>query len=148
MTFYQLREEDKRFLYALMYATGLILFWRGIWEVSYEIPLLENVYFVLFVGLFILTMSGVIYREFDLFGQRLQQLNRVLHDVQTHAKRGEVYTVHYFDEHAKDEHKINGKDIQKVEQNFIVIHDKKHERYIPLGRVTNVTKGKKTIWKR
>lgn len=148
MKFYRLREEDKKFLWALLSGTGVILFWRGIWEVSYEIPLIENVYFVLFVGLFILTITGLIYREFDVFGQKIYKLGRRLHDVKTEAKRGKKYTVHFYDNIKEDEHKLDGKQIHDVETEFIIVNKKGHEEFIPLRRITKITHKGKSVWRK
>lgn len=148
MRFYRLRDEDKKYLYALLYATGIILFWRGIWEVSYEIPLLENVYFVLFVGLFILTITGLIYREFDVLGQRTFNLSKLFDDIIIEKARGNYYDVFWFDELKGHEHKIYSKHIRKMEMEFLVIESQGHDAFIPLSRIIRITKGKETIWKR
>lgn len=148
MRFYRLRDEDKKYLYALLYATGIILFWRGIWEVSYEIPLLENVYFVLFVGLFILTITGLIYREFDVLGQRTFNLSKLFDDIIIEKARGNYYEIFWFDEFKGHEHKIHSKYIRKVEMEFLVLEFEGHDAFIPLSRVIRITKGKETIWKR
>jgi len=148
MKLYRLREEDKKFLWALLTGTGIILFWRGIWEVSYEIPLLENVYFVLFVGLFIITVTGFMYRQFDVFGQKVFVLQRYLHEVKTESKRGQKYTVYYYDSLKRDTHKLSSDHIYDIEPEFIVIDEKKHERFVPLTRIIRITKGKETIWRK
>jgi len=148
MSFYKLREEDRQFLYSLLYATGIILFWRGIWEVSYEIPLLKNVYFVLFVGLFILTITGYMYREFDPFSQRARKVSKLLHDVVTMSKRGDLHEIYYYDDIGGHEHKLLPHKIRKIEHDFIVFEEKGHEVFIPLHRLTRIHKGKQQIWKR
>jgi hypothetical protein len=148
MKFYRLREEDRQYLYALLYATGLILFWRGIWEVSYEIPLLENVYFVLFVGLFVLTITGYIYREYDVFGQRAKAATRAVQEAVTQTKRGHPHQIYYYDDLKGDDHLINPKLIKKIESDFLIINQKGHEFFVPILRVTKVTKNKEILWKR
>lgn len=148
MKLYRLREEDKKFLWALLSATGVILFWRGIWEVSYDIPLLENVYFVLFVGLLILTLTGFIYREFDVFGQKIYRIAQLIHEAVNETKRGVKYTIHYFDGVKGDTHKVSGSQIEDVEVEFFVIHHKGHEVYIPFKRITKIMKGNKVVWRK
>jgi uncharacterized protein (UPF0248 family) len=148
MKLYQLREEDKQFLLSLLYATGIILFWRGIWEVSYEIPLLSNVYFALFVGLFILTVTGYMYREFDPLSRRMHKINKVLSEVVHLAKRGEQHSVFYYDEVGKHHHEIQPHKIKKIEHDYLIYEDKGHEVFIPLHRVTRIHRGKEIIWKR
>lgn len=148
MKLYRLREEDKKFLWAMLTGIGIILFWRGVWEVSYEIPLLENVFFVLFVGLFIITVTGFMYRQFDVFGQQIYILQRHLHEVKRETKRGKNYTIHYYDSIKKDTHKLPSKNIYDIEPEFIVVEEKKHEHIIPLTRITKIMKGKETIWRK
>ncbi len=148
MKLYRLREEDRQFLKSLLYATGLILFWRGIWEVSYQIPLLKNVYFCLFVGLLILTLTGYIYREFDVFGQGVRRMTKLLHDAIHQTKRGTAHTIHYYDDIGGHEHIIQPHKVRKIEGEHLIIEEKGHEVFIPLARVTKVKKGNETIWRR
>ncbi|HLF54405.1 MAG TPA: hypothetical protein VI612_01665 [Candidatus Nanoarchaeia archaeon] len=148
MKFYRLREEDRQYLYSLLYATGIILFWRGVWEVSYELPLLKNVYFALFVGLLILTVTGYMYREFDPFSRRLLKVNKLLHDVVNLSKQGQPHEIYYYDEVGKDHHVLNPHKIRKIEHDFIVFEEKGHEVFIPTHRITRIHKGKQVIWKR
>ncbi len=148
MKLYRLREEDRQFLMSLLYATGIILFWRGIWEISYEIPLLKNVYFVFFVGLFILTMTGYIYKEYDPFSQRVRKVSRLLHDVVQLHKRGELHEIYYYDDIGGHDHKLLPHKIKKIENDFVIFEEKGHEVFIPLSRITRVHKGKQQIWKR
>ncbi|RJQ19771.1 DUF504 domain-containing protein [Candidatus Woesearchaeota archaeon] len=148
MKFYQIREEDRQFFYALLYGTGIILFWRGIWEVSYEIPLLENVYFCLFVGLFILTITGYMYREFDPLSAKMNKISKLLHDVIREHKRGDPHEIYYRDDIGGHSHKILPHKIKRIEHDLLVCESDGHELFIPLSRVHKVHKQGKTIWKR
>ncbi len=148
MAFYRIREEDRQFLWTLFYATGIILFWRGIWEISYEIPLLKNVYFCFFVGLLILTLTGYMYKEYDLFSQKARKVTKLLHEVVQLHKRGEPHEIYYYDDIKGDEHKIAPHKIKKIESDFIVFEEKGHEAFIPIHRITRIHKGKELIWKR
>src|ERR1041385_8606320 len=136
MSLYHLHEEDRQFLYSLLYATGIILFWRGIWEVSAQLPLLKNIYFSLFVGLFILTITGYMYREFDPFSQRLHKISKTLHDVVSLAKQGQLHEIYYYDEVGKQDYKLHAHKVRRVDHNFIVVEDKGRELFIPLTRIT------------
>ena len=148
MKFYHLREEDRQFIYSLVYATGIILFWRGIWEASYDIPLLENVYFTLFVGLFILTVTGYLYREFDPLSQKLHRIGRLLHEVVNMSKKGKKHDIHNYTEAGKDKHKFSAHKASKIEHDFIITKEDGHEKFIPIRRITQIRKGKNIIWKR
>lgn len=148
MSFYRIREEDRQFLYSVLYATGIILFWRGIWEVSYEVPLLKNVYFCLFVGLFILTVTGYMYREFDPFAHKGHKITKMLHEVIHLSKLKQEHAIYYYDDVKGDEHKIDPHKIKKIENDFIIFEEKGHEVFIPIHRITRVHKGKQVMWKR
>ena len=148
MRFYQLKEEDRQFLYSLLYATGIVLFWRGVWEVSYELPLLSNVYFCLFVGLFILTVTGYMYREFDPLSTKLNRVSRMLHDVIRQHKGGMPHEIYYRDEMSGDHHKILPHKIKRIEHDLLVCESGGHELFIPLSRVSRVHKQGKIVWKR
>lgn len=148
MKFYTLRDEDKRFLFALLYATGLILLWRGIWETSAVIPVLENPWVVLFIGLFILTMTGLIYREFDMLSQRVYNLSKILNDVIVQTKRGAEYRIVYYDAIRNDTHSISSKRIHNVETEFMIVEQQGHETFIPLRRIVRIDLGKTKIWQR
>ncbi|MBI4146287.1 hypothetical protein HY489_03040 [Candidatus Woesearchaeota archaeon] len=148
MKFYQLREEDRQFLYSLLYATGIILFWRGIWDTSYRIPLLSNDFFVLFVGLFILTMTGYMYREFDPLGQKISKITKIVHDVINLHKHGQHHEIYYHDEIGNHEHKLLPHKIKKIEHDFLIFEEKGHEVFIPISRLTRIHRGKQVVWKR
>lgn len=148
MPLYTLREEDKQFLSSLLYATGIILFWRGIWEVSYDIPLLRSPAFSLATGLLIITLTGYLYREFDPLSQRLHRIGRLLHDVVTRSKQGEPHEIYYYDQIGKHHHKLMPHKITKIEHDFVIFEEKGHEVFIPMHRIMRVHKGNQVIWKR
>ena len=148
MSFYKLHEEDRQFLYALLYATGIILFWRGVWEASARLPLLNNIYFSLFVGLLILTLTGYMYREFDPLASRLRKIGKLVHDAVNLAKRGQAHHISYYDELGKHDHKLHAHSVKKVEHDFLIVEENGHERFIPLSRITKIHKGNEVIWRR
>ncbi|RMD57471.1 DUF504 domain-containing protein [Candidatus Woesearchaeota archaeon] len=147
LKFYTLREEDKHFLASLLYATGLILLWRGIWEVSYELPLLENVYFTLFVGLLILTLTGYIYREFDPLSGRTVRLAKLLNTIIGSEERGGKFSIKYFDKIKGKELPLQIPKIVSIEGEMIIFKENGRERFVPFNRITKITKSGKIIWK-
>jgi hypothetical protein len=52
------RFRSHYFLYTLIGAIGMIIFWRGIWDLSYEIPILSHPLVSIVVGLVILALTG------------------------------------------------------------------------------------------
>lgn len=148
MKLYRLKEEDRQFLFTLLYATGIILFWRGVWEITYELPIVKNPYVVFFIGLLILTMTGYMYREYDLFSQRARSVAKVLHAAIDLAKKGEKHTIYYYDDIGGHEHQIKPENIKKIEHDLMVVSEKGHELFIPLHRIRRVHKGREILWKR
>ncbi|MBI4145633.1 DUF504 domain-containing protein [Candidatus Woesearchaeota archaeon] len=142
----KLAEQDKQFLMALFYGTAIIVFWRGVWGIFDAIPILNNVYVSFFIGLAALTLTGMIYREFDFFSQRANKLTKVLHGVLTEAKREEGYLIHYFDELTGKHETIQPRKVRRIEHNVMVVEDKGHEIFIPLHRISKIHKDGKAIW--
>ncbi len=60
-----LSKLDKKFLFSLLYAVGVIFLWRGIWGIADLTPILNNFFVSFFIGLLILTITGLIFREFE-----------------------------------------------------------------------------------
>ena len=79
-----LREQDKHFLWSLLAAMGIIFVWKGLWEGLYEIPYLGDPWVALFVGLTMLTLSGLIFREFDPLGSLDKSVNKITTHVKNH----------------------------------------------------------------
>ena len=139
-----LTETDKQFLMSLVYATGIILFWRGIWAIADITPVVMNPFVSFFLGLLILTLTGYIYKEFDLFGQRTNKIIKLLHQITTSKEEG--YTLHYYDEIGKHHHKIDPKTIKRVEHNTLVLEHNGHESYIPVHRISKIHKKGNIVW--
>ncbi len=141
-----LKEQDRQFLMSLAYATGVILFWRGIWEGSLEIPILDNPWVSLFLGLAILTLTGWVYREFDVIGAKASRLLNALTNALHDSSRGVKHNIFYFDELTKKHHKVPARKVKKVERNHVIVEQKGRELFIPIHRITKIQKGKTTIW--
>ncbi len=143
-----LSEQDKEFLKVLFYATAVIVFWRGVWGIFDEIPIISNVYVSFFIGLTALTLSGMIYRQFDLFSSKQNKLTKVLHNVITDAKKEEGYLIHYFDELTGKHESIKPKNVRKIEHNVMVVEHHGHEDFVPLHRISKIHKKGKQIWEK
>jgi len=141
-------EQDKHFLLTLSYLTGVILLWRGIWEGIGQLPLMENPWVSLFIGLLILTLTGWIYTEFDFFSQRAKQMLNVLTHALHDTKRGVEHTISYFDELTGKHQVVHAKDVRKVEQHHIIVEHEGRERFIPLQRISEIKRGKKSVWRK
>ncbi|MBI4140938.1 DUF504 domain-containing protein [Candidatus Woesearchaeota archaeon] len=142
-----LSETDKQFLMSLVYAAGIILFWRGIWAIADITPIVMNGFVSFFLGLLILTLTGYIYKEFDPFGQRTNKIIKLLHHITT-TKKEEGYSIHYYDEVGKHHHKILPENIMRIEHNLLITQHKGHEIFIPIHRISRIHKKAEVIWKK
>ncbi|HLC99195.1 MAG TPA: RNA repair domain-containing protein [Candidatus Nanoarchaeia archaeon] len=147
-----LRESDKHFLWSLLGAIGIVLFWRGIWagiDIMWEIPGWEWVAtpaLSMFLGLTILTLSGLIFREFDPLGGMEKGALKILHNVHTHPEKKD-FTITYYDHLQKKEIVVPAHKIKKIEKNILSIHERGKETFIPIHRVRAVHHKGKAIWR-
>jgi uncharacterized protein (UPF0248 family) len=142
-----LRETDKHFLVSMFVATGIILFWKGVWEGPGYLPILENPWVDLFIGALILTVSGMLFSsEYDPLGGIERGTLKMLHSVHHHPKRHE-FLIKYFDSIKKKVMNLEAKHIKHIEKNVIVVHKEGKESFIPIHRVRSVHRKGETIWK-
>jgi len=139
-------ESDKHFLWSLAGATGVILFWKGIWEGVGGLPIIASPWVSLFLGLVILTFSGLIFREFDPLGGIEKGVLKVLSDVQHHPKKHEFHII-YFDSIQKKNVKFMASDIRHIEKNSMSVHEKGREIFIPIHRVLEIHRNGEIVWK-
>ena len=141
-----MRESDKHFLISMFAATGIIMFWKGIWEGVGSLPLLENPWVSLFVGAVILTFSGIILKEFDPLGGLEKSVMKAISSVHTSPKKKE-YTIKYYDKKQKKTRELSAENLKKVEKNVIILHVKGKEQFIPVHRIRSIHRKGKTVWK-
>lgn len=146
MADWRLSEQDKGFLMALAYAVGVVMLWKGIWEGSNEIPILANPWVSLFLGLAILSLTGWLFGQFDVFSLRINKLSGMVDDIIHQARKGIIHEITYYDEITGKQHKIPAKNIKRVESGNIVVHGGTREQFIPLHRISHVKRGGKTLY--
>ncbi|MBS3112852.1 DUF504 domain-containing protein [Candidatus Woesearchaeota archaeon] len=145
----KISEHDKHYVQALIVLTGAIFFWRGIWDVGYLIPYLENPFVSMFIGLTILTLSGAIFTEFDPFSSKMHHTLELLNNLLSYKHlKNKKYTINYFDEYKKQMISIPHHNISKLEHQTLVIRKKDKEEFIPVHRIREIREGDKIIWKK
>ncbi len=141
-----LREQDKHFLWSLFVAIGVILIWRGIWEGVYLIPHI-NAWTLLFLGLTMLTLSGLIFKEFDPLGGIEKSTHKIIHFIHNHPHT-ENFQIKYYDKLLKKTLHFQAKEIKHLEKDTIIITDKQNsEIFIPFHRVTEIIEKGKVYWR-
>lgn len=143
-----LREQDKHFLWSLLAAAGVIFVWKGLWEGLYEIPYFGDPWVALFVGLTMLTFSGIVFREFDPLGNIDKSVYKILRFVENHPEK-RLFKIKYYDKIKKKEMIIEAEEIRRVEKGTLIIKDVEgnKEFFIPAHRVTEVIYKGKTYWR-
>lgn len=145
---FKISATDKRYLAALVVLTGVVLFWRGVWDSLYMIPIIDNSLVSLFLGLLILTLSGVIFQEFDPLSKKIANTMEILNEIVSRKRKKEKYEIHYFDEKKNKAEIIAHEKIKKMEHNFLVLEEKDREIFIPVHRIEKIKENGKTIWKK
>ncbi len=141
-----LREQDKHFLWSLYVAIGVIFIWRGIWEGVYEIPYV-NAWTLLFLGLTMLTFSGLIFKEFDPLGGIEKSTHNMLQFIHNHPTK-QNFQINYHDKFLKKELTFPATLIKHIEKDTLIIQDQNNqELFIPLHRITEIKEKGKTYWK-
>lgn len=149
---FNLRESDKHFLWSLLGAVGIILFWRGLWggiDALKGVPKwawLGTPALSLFVGLVILTFSGLIFQQFDPLGGLEKGIAKMVHSIQTHPKK-EEFSLTYYDKLKKKEVHVKAGSIKRFEKNILSIHEGGKEAFIPLHRIRSLKRNNEVIWR-
>ncbi len=142
----KLREQDRHFLWSLLAAIGLIFVWKGLWEGLYEIPYFGDPWVALFVGLAMLTFSGIIFREFDPLGGIEESTNKMIQFISKNSKSHE-YQLKYYDKFKKKDILFKGNKLKGVEKSTLIIVDDGKELFIPSHRLKEVLHNGKTYWR-
>ena len=141
-----IREQDRHFLWSLLAAIGVIFVWKGLWEGLYEIPYFGDPWVALFVGLVVLTFSGLIFKEFDPLGSIEKSTSKMIKSIYR-SSDSDKYHLKYYDKIKKKDVMIKGNVIKKVEKSTIIVRDKNKELFIPTHRIKEVSYKGKIYWR-
>ena len=147
-----LREQDKHFLSSLYSAVSIIFIWKGLWEGIYEIPVVSKYigdpFVFLFLGLTMLTLSGVIFKEFDPLGGVDKAINKILHFVHNHPHKKD-FSILYYDRGKKKELLIPAGQLKSIEKGTLVVQHthRREEVFIPAHRIREVLYKGKPYWR-
>lgn len=142
------RQELKRYFWFIFGIAGVVFFWAGIWDGLGNISYLQNPWISLAVGIFLLSISKLIFRDADPFwGSGKAEVQTVLEKIDKHPKKHE-FNIKYKDKLKNKEVTIKANKFKEIEKEFIVFLEKGKEIFVPLHRVTEVAHKNKTHWKK
>jgi uncharacterized protein (UPF0248 family) len=143
-----LREQDKHFLLSLYAGLAIICTWRGLWEGVYEIPYLGEPAVLLFIGLTMLTLSGLIFKEFDPLGGFEKSVTSALEKVMAHPEKDQFILL-VEDKHNKTQLQVKASQVKEVEEDTIILMHptKKGEMFIPLHRLEEIKYKDQSYWR-
>ncbi|MBI2662141.1 hypothetical protein HYX11_01640 [Candidatus Woesearchaeota archaeon] len=142
-----IKENLKKYFWAVLGAIGMICFWAGVWAGIGELPYLENPLISLVVGMAILTFSGTIYKEFDPLKETEEEIHQQLHQIHTHPEK-HLFHIKYFDNLKKQHVFLRGDQIAKIEKGFIILFDENgREVFVPGHRVLELMHKGKPFWR-
>ena len=148
-----MREQDKHFLWSLYVAIAVIFVWKGIWEGLYALtgaifPVLANPFVFLSLGFSMLTLSGIVFREFDPLGGLDLSVSKIVHKIQNQPHR-EEFQIKYYDKVKKKDILIGAERVQRLEKGCVIVEHEKggQEKFIPSHRITEVLHHGKRYWR-
>ncbi len=141
-----MREQDRHFLWSLYAAVAIIFLWKGIWDGIYYLPYIGDPFVFLFIGLALLTFTGLLFSEFDPLGSLEKAVGKRVHYVSHHPRRHE-FTLKYKDKAQGKDKAIPAAAIRGIEKNMLIAEAGGRELFIPLQRITEIQQQGKTYWR-
>lgn len=140
-------EKLKNYFWSLFGAVGIIAFWAGVWEGIGGLPYLEMAWVSFLVGLVMLSLSGMIYKQFDVVEGVEKAVNNVLHKVHIHPRKEEFH-VGYRDKIMKKDILLKADKLKRIEKGFLVFVERgEKELFVPVHRINKVLHRGKIHWK-
>ena len=127
-----------RYFWAILGVLGVVLFWAGTWDGLGTLPYLEHPLISLIVGLSILILSGLIFKEFDPLGKKDSGKILTAHKLHRHPKKHQFH-VKYFDKVRKTHITINATKLKRIEKEaYLVFEHEGKEFFLPIHRVKDI----------
>ena len=139
-------EDAKRYFWYIFGILGTLFFWAGMWDGLGSIGFLKNPFISLVIGLILLSLSGVIFKDANPLWEVEKPVKAEAKKVHHHPLKHEFH-FKYEDHLKKKELTIHAGKLKRVEKEFLVFLDKGKEVFVPLHRVTEILHKGKTHWK-
>ncbi len=139
--------QFKSYFWYVFGIMGIVFFWTGIWDGIGNLGPLKNPLVSLLVGLAMLTLSGFIFKDSELFGVGEKTAGTILRQVHHHPHKEEFH-IKYLDKIKGTHLLLEAGKLKSIEKEFLVFLDKEDkEIFIPIHRVMEVLHKGKSHWK-
>ncbi|PIN75210.1 hypothetical protein COV17_04075 [Candidatus Woesearchaeota archaeon CG10_big_fil_rev_8_21_14_0_10_36_11] len=127
----------KQYFWYLFGIMGVVFFWAGVWDGLGNLYILQNPLISLLVGVVMLTLSGVIFRDTNpLWGKR-DKKSSILNKLHTNPNK-HLFDIIYHDKAQNKEINFNAGKLTKIEKGHLVIIEDGKEIFIPKSRVISL----------
>jgi len=140
-------EEIKKYFWYIFGMIGVVFFWAGTWDgLGYIHPIISNPWLSLVLGITMLSLSGVIFKDANPLWEVEKPVKSEARKVHRHPQKDEFH-FKYEDRIKNKELLFHAEKLKRVEKEFLVFLDKGKEVFVPLHRVTEILRKRKTHWK-
>ncbi len=139
-------EDIKKYFWYLFGILGVVFFWAGTWDGFGNVGLLENPLISLLVGVVLLSLSGIIFKDANPLWEVEKPVKSEAKKVHRHRQKKEFH-FKYQDHVKKKELLLHAGKLKRIEKDFLVFLDQGKEVFVPLHRVTEILHNGKTHWK-
>ena len=136
------KEFIKRHGWSLLGAIGIITFWRGIWEGASYIPIINNLWVSLLIGLVIITITAYKYSN----NYALNSCEKIMTMVDKHELKHR-FQIHYHDKIENKENILEASKLHLIEKGFARFKNNKGVMFhVPLERIMSIQFDGKPHW--
>ncbi len=131
------REELVKYFWYLFGVMGVVFFWVGLWDGLGNLGPLKNPWISLALGVAMLIVSKLIFKETDPAQLHQQEAKKALQEVHTHPQRHE-FQIKYPDK-IKQKHVFHPvQNLHKIEKGFLVFLQEGREIFVPIHRIAEI----------
>lgn len=140
------KEDIKQYFWYIFGIIGIVFFWSGTWDGLGNLGPLENPIVSFMVGAFLLSLSGLIFKDANPLWEPERAVKTEAKKVHHHPLKHEFH-FKYQDHEKNKEVLIHARKLKRIEKEFLVFLDKGKEVFVPLHRVTEILHNDKSHWK-
>lgn len=130
-------EKLQKYVWYFLGVLGVVFFWVGVWDGIGNLGPLKNPWISLALGLVMLILSKVFFRETDPAEEAQQAAKNSLLEVHTHPQRHE-FQIKYHDKIQQQHRLVPVEKLHKIEKGFLVFLQEGRESFVPIHRVAEI----------